>query len=65
MSYSYQVEWVDGMMKTFKSNRLVHPKKSDTSFVVYVNPHGHDGRYDEVLIPLNQVRCIVILEEVR
>lgn len=62
MKWLYSVEWMDGEKQEWTSNRQVHPGRDDANLVIYIDPHGHDGRYDTVSVPLANVRQYSIRE---
>jgi hypothetical protein len=62
VTWTYEVTYIDGLVDSYKSPRLVHPQPTDINLIIYINEHGHDQRFDEVLIPLRNVRRYIIKE---
>lgn len=56
MKWRYEIEWMDGRTESIESRRDVHSPPSGDNLIIYVNEHGHDRRWDQVLIPLVNVR---------
>jgi hypothetical protein len=62
MRWIYSIEWMDGQTTEYTSSRFVRASPDARNLVVYVNPHGHDYQYDEIVIPLVNVRSYGITE---
>lgn len=62
MKWLCEIEWMDGQTENIVSHRHSHPQREDANLIIYVNPHGHDGRFDEIVIPLVNVRRYSLTE---
>lgn len=52
----YKIEWMDGKTSDYITTRRAGVPAASNMLTIYVNPHGHDQRYDEIGIPLDNVR---------
>lgn len=63
MKWVYEIEWMDGRTENIPSVRhLTAPENHPHLLTIYVNPHGHEGRFDTITIPLVNVRRYAITE---
>jgi hypothetical protein len=60
--WKYIVQWLDGEESSYESPRQTHVERNDDNLIIYINPHGHDQRYDEVIIPPIGVRQVLVEE---
>lgn len=62
MRWRYWIEWLDGSEAQYDSNRFHHAGPKDDNLVIWINEHGHNGRFDEVCVPLIGVKRYTITE---
>lgn len=61
MKWLYEIVFMDGSTENIVSYRKRNEPEPGL-LTIYVNPHGHDNRYDEVVIPLAGVRRYAVTE---
>jgi hypothetical protein len=62
MSWIYEIEWMDGVKDNISSTRLRHLQPGDRNLIIEVDEHGHDRRFDEIVIPVTNVRRFKVRE---
>lgn len=62
MRWRYWIQWMNGDQEEYESTRFKHASEADRNLVIYINEHGHDSRFDEVIIPLANVKRYTIKE---
>jgi hypothetical protein len=60
--WSYTIQWIGGELTSYTSSRFSHV--TNGTLTIYVNEHGHDGRFDEVHVNLGATMTVKV-EEIR